>query len=902
MARAVRHVTTHRSAALLLSAAILLSSSEPSLAAPNPSREQSFHIEAQPLGKALSNWAEQSGFELSWQSDGSERPDAPAVIGDFSPRKALSLLLDGTGLTGRFVGSRVVIRSKNEGRGHRAIEGESERSVGVGTDEGTAKSSREIVGEMLVTGSHIVGVAPAGSPITVLDQDEIQSGRYASLEQVLQSLTQSVPGGASGASAVARLSPGPVATTNITFAEGYDLRGLGPTATLTMINGQRVTASGHGYVTDLSAIPLAAVKRVEVLTDGASALYGADAIAGVVNVVLIDRFERATSNVWYRFTAPDGRNELSLSHTLGADWDTGGFVAVGSHREQTQLSVDERSRTKSVPQPESILPSNQQTSLHIAGHQRFGDAWALQADAQIGDTHRFAQGTATPSPGHLAFQIASDRTNVSASLDYGGWPGWSAALKGHLSREDTDFSFLQFRPGSSIPEETGSEAQHLTQDQWIAGATANGRLGRTSAGDVRLALGAEHREEAYTRRLRAPVIGRKHISREVDSAYIEMYALISSDLSQAPGAGTMKLSLAGRYDDYSDFGDIINPRFGISWTPVSGIEIRGTLSRSFRTPAMGTELMMASEGTVPSVPLYSFRTADGTDTVPVAFLTGSGNLQPEKARHWTAGLTLTPSLMEGWKFDLTYYSILFTGRIVGPPLDRGALSNPALQGFIRHYDSAEELEAALQIETAGNLKFVDGTGAEFGGGAFGGNPSRLATYVFDARFTNASIMDTDGWDVGATYTGELRGGELELALNASYISEFETTYAAGAPVVNTVGTVGNPAGLRLSGSGAFSRGGWHASLSLNFTRDYKDIASNSRVGSYLTADALLSYTFHKQRARVLENVSIRFGIKNLWNEPPPYIVGSLATRGANFDSANADPLGRFLSLGISKDW
>jgi outer membrane receptor protein involved in Fe transport len=893
-----------RSAVLLLSAVMFLSASNPSLAAPSPSRQQNFDIKAQPMVQALRAWADRSRFELSWQPDGSEVPDAPAVRGRMLPEKALSQLLDGSGLTYRFVNRRlVVIHSKRQAHGDKAIEPQQGPKDDDGVSASDARKSEvsdpEFVDKILVTGSQIEDVGFAG---TVFDEKEIHSGRYADLPQVLQSLTQNISGGASGASAVARLSAGPVATTNVTFAEGADLRGLGPTATLVLINGHRVTASGHGYATDLSAIPLATVKRVEVLTEGAPARFGADAIAGVVNIVLVDRFERPRSSGSYGFAGPSGRDELSLSHTLGENWDRGGVVAVGSYREQTSLNVDERDWTKGVPQPETILPATRQTSLHIAGHHRFGEAWLARVDAQLGEMDRFARGSPMPSPGALAFNAGTERTNASASLHYGGLPGWSVALSGHLSRDDTDFSFLHFAPEASLPEESRSEVQRLIQDQWIAAAAVNGRLGSSSAGDVTLALGAEIRKEAYAHLLQAPVSAREHISRRVDSAYIEIHVPVPIDLSQVPGASVMKISVAGRYDDYSDFGDIINPKFRLSWEPLSSLEIRGTLSKSFRTPAMGTELLTTSEGTNPSVSIYSFRTADGRGTVPVALLTGSGRLRPERARDWTAGLTLTPSMMEGWKFDVTYYSILFTRRIVEPPMDVNSLSNPALQSFISYYDSAAELQATLQARTAGRLRYVDRTGSDFGGGEFGANPWQLANYVFDARLANTAIVNTSGWDIGVNYAGELGGGDLQLTLNASRICEIETTYAPGAPVVDLVSTVGNPAGLRLSGAAAFTRGGWHGSLSLNFTRDYTDVTSNRPVGSYLTADALLSYTFHKQRARLLDDVSIRFGVKNLWNEPPPYIVGSVGTRGANFDSANAGPLGRFFSLGISKGW
>src|SRR5207244_1423416 len=74
-----------------------------------------------------------------------------------------------------------------------------------------------------------------------------------------------------------------LATQNVQGATGISLRGLGPEATLVLLNGERRSGNVFGQVFDISAIPLAAIERIEIVTGGESAIYGSDAVAGVVN-------------------------------------------------------------------------------------------------------------------------------------------------------------------------------------------------------------------------------------------------------------------------------------------------------------------------------------------------------------------------------------------------------------------------------------------------------------------------------------------------------------------------------------------------------------------------------------------------------------------------------------------
>jgi outer membrane receptor protein involved in Fe transport len=143
-----------------------------------------------------------------------------------------------------------------------------------------AKPAATDVGEVIVTGSRIARPdLSSPSPITIVSQDFLRQKGTVNVEEVLNQLPQVVPG------LGAQVNNGGDGTATV------DLRGLGPTRTLALVNGRRfVPATNTGRI-DLNAIPSQLIERIDVVTGGASAVYGSDAVAGVVNFVLKDNFE-----------------------------------------------------------------------------------------------------------------------------------------------------------------------------------------------------------------------------------------------------------------------------------------------------------------------------------------------------------------------------------------------------------------------------------------------------------------------------------------------------------------------------------------------------------------------------------------------------------------------------------
>lgn len=143
-----------------------------------------------------------------------------------------------------------------------------------------------------VTGSNLRGIdLQEAQPVVVIDADAIRSYGANNIGELLRQVSQT--GGGTGNFSTA--NSGAKQEDSPAGSAGASLRGLGTASTLTLVNGRRVAvasfANGSENFVDINAIPVAAIERIEILTTGASAIYGADAVAGVVNVVLREDFE-----------------------------------------------------------------------------------------------------------------------------------------------------------------------------------------------------------------------------------------------------------------------------------------------------------------------------------------------------------------------------------------------------------------------------------------------------------------------------------------------------------------------------------------------------------------------------------------------------------------------------------
>lgn len=194
----------------------------------------------------------------------------------------------------------------------------------------------EAIQKVEITGSSIKRIAVEGAlPVQRLSQEAIAKSGATSVADLIQALP-AMQGFTIGAVAAGSDSGGNTSAS---------LHGIGESYTLVLLNGRRIAPQGSGTTVNLNAIPMSAVERVEILTDGASALYGSDAIAGVLNFILKKNQQGATLEATYGGPEDKGGNAWNTSVTYGfGDLDEDRFNVLLSYRhdEQSKLSATDR--------------------------------------------------------------------------------------------------------------------------------------------------------------------------------------------------------------------------------------------------------------------------------------------------------------------------------------------------------------------------------------------------------------------------------------------------------------------------------------------------------------------------------------------------------------------------------
>lgn len=281
----------------------------------------SFNMPAQDLGRALRTVARRTGANVVFDPASVRGRRAAALSGSFSASQAMERLLAGSGLEAHLTsgGSWVVSSSGEPGAGSAAAENEvAEQPI-------------------VVTGTRIRGVgASAGTYVRTINRQEIDRAGYGSVHEYIETIPQHFGGGA-----IEDVVGG--SFENFSRATSVNLRGLGNSATLTLLNGRRLPTAGlNGDFQDISSIPTAALARIEILADGASAIYGADAVAGVVNVILREDYEGAETRVRYGSVTQGSMDEVTVGQTFGTRWATGNILLSYEFYDRDALPASER--------------------------------------------------------------------------------------------------------------------------------------------------------------------------------------------------------------------------------------------------------------------------------------------------------------------------------------------------------------------------------------------------------------------------------------------------------------------------------------------------------------------------------------------------------------------------------
>jgi len=204
-----------------------------------------------------------------------------------------------------------------------------------------------------VTGSHIKRLSVEGpSPIILIDRDKIEQSGASTLSELLGKLPLN-NGDSYNEYLTQSTSPG---------SSGINLRGLGQDATLVLLNGRRVANYAFAQETtdtfvDLNSIPLGAIDHIEIQKDGASAIYGADALAGVVNIILRRDYDHSEVSLQYGQSAKHDASETRLNLATGITKDTNNITFVFNYFKRQPFLLGDRSFSRSAFQDGAYDPN-----------------------------------------------------------------------------------------------------------------------------------------------------------------------------------------------------------------------------------------------------------------------------------------------------------------------------------------------------------------------------------------------------------------------------------------------------------------------------------------------------------------------------------------------------------------
>ncbi|TCZ87397.1 TonB-dependent siderophore receptor [Lysobacter sp. N42] len=302
------------------------------------------------------------------------------------------------------------------------------------TSQQQSSQTQEQLDRVTVTGSRIKRATVEGpAPITVITADDLERQGFTTVSEALNTLTQ-ISGSAQNELTQSGFTPN---------ASALDLRGLGPGRVLTLINGRRVADyplpyNGQSNFVNLNAIPRAAVERIEVLSGGASAIYGSDAVAGVVNIILKTNYEGDEVNIRAGTTTRGGSDSGDVTWVGGKSGDNWSVTYAAQYVAREGLFASQRDFMDSYRDDPSTANPTPVEGIRLRNRQASTNnrLWPGGRDAVCG---RFAEFEAFTLPNNLgqgcgywgypATQaIRNDLQNASAYLY--GVMDFSSALQG----------------------------------------------------------------------------------------------------------------------------------------------------------------------------------------------------------------------------------------------------------------------------------------------------------------------------------------------------------------------------------------------------------------------------------------------------------------------------------------
>ena len=706
--------------------------------------------------------------------------------------------------------------------------------------------------------------------------------------------------------------PQPAITDGTDHVRPATLRGLGPDQTLVLVNSRRRHASalvnlngsvGRGSsAVDLNTIPVSAIGRVEVLRDGASAQYGSDAIAGVINVGLREAREggQVTASFGQYATdiplvdqprsASDG-DTTSLSGWVGLPLGAEGFLTLSAEyrdREPTNRAGPD-TRQQYPDLPGGGLDPREQSFDRI--NHRFGlsasEALSLFANAGLpinadAELYGWASYQQRDGQGAGFYRRASDSRNVPSIypdgfLPYittdvedisvlggvrGDWAEWGYDFSLGYGRNELGYGVensVNTSMGASSP--TSFDAGALIYDQLTANADFQRNYAVDAfAGPLSVAVGLEYRLESYEIEAGEPA---SYINGGVTGPNGEILAsgsqvfpgfqpsnAIDEDRDSIAAyidletdvTDRFTVSAAARAESYSDFGETVTGKLAARYQLTDALALRGAVSNGFRAPSLQQSYFTSTSTVFTGTPPTPVEVGTFPATSPVAAALGGEPLEAEESLNISGGLVFAQG---GFTLTVDAYAIDIDDRIV-----------------LSENLSGPDVEALLV-----NAGITNITSARF--------------------FINGVETETRGVDVVASYGFETADwGDFDLTFGANF-TETEVTDAPTSEVLPGVSLfarreiarfeVGQPEN-KLIGSVDWSRGpfaGYVRATRFGETVD-PGTAADGSGDEVLSPKTIVDAEFS---ADITDGLNVAFGANNLFDEYPDVTAETPALDG-----------------------
>ncbi|OWR01601.1 TonB-dependent receptor [Sphingopyxis witflariensis] len=822
-------------------------------AAAQDTQRYAFDIPAQDLGDTLRTVAATANWQLYATADDVNGVSAPQLRGSFTAREAIENLLRGTRLVARFDNQSVIIRGRSEA--HATLAQVPEEAI-------------------VVTGTRIEG-APSAAPVIVVTSNDIKNAGFADLGDLARSLPQNFGGGQNPGVGSAQGTQNE--NVNVNGASTFNLRGIGPNATLTLLNGNRFAYSGNNSVIDVSAIPVAAVERVEIVADGASAIYGADAVAGVVNILLRKDYRGITTSARLGGSTDGGNFQQQYTLLAGTNWSTGGLIAVYDRFDNSAIRAGDRTYSSSSNPASTFYPDLQRHSVLLSGHQQLGVGIGIKADLI------YKRGDMTSVRGLLADRpIETSGTRVINKFEtFGIAPmvevelgaRWNARVTGFYGTDETLGTTDIFTNGSTRKLIRIFDNRNIAVE-----AGVEGPLLALPAGEVRLAAGGGWRHN----RIHAEFSGRNITpTRENKFAYGELFVPLASPAQNLGFVHRASLTAALRWEDYSDSGSIVTPKLGLVFAPAAELSLGVSWGRSFKMPTLIQQYTGYAAVLYP-VTGYGNRFRAGSNFLYI----GGPNPEvgPERAENLTLSANFRPS--PRLQIVTSFFNIDYRDR-VAPPLSSvlGALTNPLYASLVTFNPTVAQLNAAIA-----------GAAGPLGNGTTGPYDPSNVIALLDGRDRNIAEQRYQGADLAIRYRVPLTEGRtLSFSAGATWLDS-QQRLLPGLPTTNLAGNIFRSPHFRARGGATLDSANFTLAAFTSFTGGVTD--RRRPVPIEISPVATFDLT-GRIKLRGLADVTI--SALNIFNSKPDQILVA-APDDTPFDSTNYSAVGRFLALTISRDW